>query len=228
MAFVRAADSVAANGPDSLIWWDWVDRHTDEIRSALIEHVALTAAAVGVACAVAVPAALLAHRHRRTRAPLFAAMGVLYTIPTLAFFFLLGPFTGYLTLRTTVTVLVAYTVLTLTRSIVLGLDGVPDHARDAAAGMGYRPWQVLARVELPLALPSIIAGLRVATVSTIGLVTVASVIGRGGLGQLIEDGMARRFSTPVMVGAGLSVALAVTADLLLCAVQRLATPWSRR
>lgn len=219
---------LAANGPDSLIWWDWVRGHTHQIGAALLEHVELTVVAVGTGLLVSIPFALVARHYRRTRTPIFVVFGVLYTIPSLALFFLLGPFTGYLTVRTAEIALVAYTLLILVRNIVLGLEGVPAEAREAALGMGYRPWQLLLRVELPLALPSVLAGLRVATVSTVGLVTVASFIGHGGLGQLIQDGLRRDFATPLMVGALLSVALALVADLLLLTVQRLATPWSRR
>lgn len=222
------ASVLAANGPDSLIWWDWVGRHTHQIGSALLEHVELTVISVAVGLLVSIPFALLARRYRRARATVFTAFGVLYTIPSFAMIFLLGPFTGYLTTRTAVIALVSYTLLILVRNIVLGLDGVPAEVRQAAVGMGYRPWQLLVRVELPLALPSVLAGLRVATVSTVGLVTVTAFIGHGGLGQLILDGLQRDFSTPTMVGALLSVALALVADRLLVAAQRLATPWSRR
>jgi osmoprotectant transport system permease protein len=218
----------ASNGPDSLVWWDYVRRHTGEIGRALLQHVELTAVAVAVGVVASVPLALVARRHGRARTPVLAALGVVYTIPSVALFSMLGPFTGFTTARTVVIALVCYTLLVLVRSIVVGLDGVPEDVREAARGMGYRRWQVLTRVELPLALPSLLAGVRVATVSTVGLVTVAALVGQGGLGELIEDGLRRRFPTPLMVGATLSVALALAADLLLLSVQRLATPWRRR
>lgn len=219
---------LAANGPDSLIWWDWVGRHTDQIGAALLEHVELTVSAVVAGLLVSIPFALVARRFRRARVCIFVAFGVLYTIPSFAMIFLLGPFTGFLTVRTAVIALACYTLLILVRNMVLGLEGVPADAREAAVGMGYRPWQLLVRVELPLALPSVLAGLRVATVSTVGLVTVTAFIGHGGLGQLILEGLDRNFSTPMMVGALLSVLLALTADRLLVLAQRLATPWARR
>lgn len=219
---------LAANGPDSLIWWDWIGRHTHQIGAATLEHVELTVAAVVAGLLVSVPFALLARHFRRARTYIFAAFGVLYTIPSFAMIFLLGPFTGFLTARTAVIALVCYTLLILVRNIVLGLDGVPAEAREAALGMGYRPWQLLVRVELPLALPSVLAGLRIATVSTVGLVTVTAFIGHGGLGQLILEGLNRDFSTPMMVGSVLSVLLALVADRLLVLVQRVATPWNRR
>lgn len=223
MAFV-----LAANGPDSLIWWDWVGEHTGEISSDLLEHVELTVAAVAAGLLVSIPFALVARRFRRARTYIFASFGVLYTIPSFAMIFLLGPFTGFLTTRTAVIALVCYTLLILVRNIVIGLDGVPADAREAAVGMGYRPWQLLVRVELPLALPSVLAGLRIATVSTVGLVTVTAFIGHGGLGELILEGLDRNFSTPMMVGALLSVLLALVADRLLVLAERLATPWARR
>lgn len=222
------ASVIAANGPDSLIWWDYVRRHTDDIGRALVQHVELTVVAVAIGLVASIPFALVARRYRRAHTSIFAVLGVLYTIPSVALFSMLGPFTGFTTVRTAEIALVCYTLLIFVRNIVVGLDGVPEEVREAARGMGYRPWQLLTRVELPLALPSILAGVRVATVSTVGLVTVAALIGQGGLGQLIQDGLQRKFSTPLMVGAVLSVALALAADLLLLLVQRLATPWRRR
>jgi len=150
--------------------------------------------------------------------------GGLYTIPSLALFALLVPWTG-LTVLTAEIGLVAYTLLILVRNIVVGLDGVPLDVRDAALGMGYRPLRQLLRVDLPLALPVIFAGLRIATVTTIGLITITALIGEGGLGQLLYDGLQRDFRTPLVVGATLSVALAVVADVSLASVQRLLTPW---
>lgn len=219
---------LAANGPDSLIWWDWIGDHLDDIQEALLQHIRLTVLPVGIGLLISIPLALIVRRLRLMQAPVFALLGILYTIPALAAFALVGPITGYTTEESAVLVLVTYTLLVLVRNIVIGLDGVPAEAREAARGMGYRPWQLLVRVEVPLALPSMLAGLRVATVSTVGLVTIAGVIGQGGLGSLIADGLDREFSTPLMVGAILSVALALTADLLLLFVQWLATPWTHR
>jgi osmoprotectant transport system permease protein len=125
-------------------------------------------------------------------------------------------------------VLTSYTILVLVRNVVTALDGVPPEINEAALGMGYSRRRRLARIELPMALPSIMAGIRIATVTNVGLVTVAALIGQGGLGALIADGLRRDFSTPLVVGAGLSIALAVTLDLGLIGLQHLASPWQRR
>jgi osmoprotectant transport system permease protein len=155
-----------------------------------------------------------------------AITGVLYTIPSLALFALLLPLTG-LSRTTALIPLTLYTLLILVRNTVTGLDGVPPEVKDAATGMGYSPSRRLLRVELPLALPAIIAGIRIATVTIIGLVTVTALIGQGGLGALMLDGLQRAFRTPLTVGIVLSLALAVVADLLLVLALRLATPWQR-
>jgi osmoprotectant transport system permease protein len=152
--------------------------------------------------------------------------GVLYTVPSLALFALLIPWTG-LSLLTAEIGLVGYTLLILVRGIVGGIQSVPADVREAAVAMGYTPTQLLWRVELPLASGVIIAALRVATVTTIGLTTVTALIGQGGLGYFILDGLLRFFSTPLIVGAVLSVALALAADGLLVLLHRLATPWAR-
>lgn len=218
----------AGNGPDSLIWWHWVATHSEEIVRRLREHLVLSASTVLVGFALSAPLALLARRCPRTQGPILGISGVLYTIPSLALFVLLGPLTGFTTRLTAQVALVSYTLLILIRNIVAGLDGVPAEVREAARGMGFGPVRQLLRVELPLALPGIVAGLRIATVSTIGLVTIAALIGQGGLGQLILSGLGRAFSTPVVVGSLLSIALAVAADLALLGVQRALSPWSRK
>jgi osmoprotectant transport system permease protein len=154
--------------------------------------------------------------------------GVLYAIPSLAAIVLLGPWTGYLTTRTVAIPLTAYTLLILTRNVVTGLEAVPAEVRESATGMGYGPARRLLRVELPLALPTIIAGVRIATVSTIALVTIGFVAGHGGLGELIIDGLRAYVDySALTVGVALTVALAVVADLVLLLVQRVLTPWSR-
>jgi osmoprotectant transport system permease protein len=159
--------------------------------------------------------------------PLAQALRAIYTIPSLALFVMLIPWTGLS--RTTAQIgLVGYTLLILVRNTVTGLDAVPAEVREAARGMGFSPTRQLLRVELPLAVPSIVAGVRIATVTTIGLVTVTALIGQGGLGALILDGLTRFFRTPVVVGAVLSVALALVADLALVLVQWVVTPWSRK
>jgi osmoprotectant transport system permease protein len=218
---------VVVAGADSWIWWAWVGDHQGDIASALREHVVLTVVSVGLGLLLSLPVAVLAQRHRVLLGPSLAIAGLLYTIPSLAAFALLVPWTG-LTATTAVIPLTAYTMFILIRSVVTGLDGVPPEVVDAADGMGFRSGRRLVAVELPLALPSILAGVRLATVTTIGLVTVTSVITLGGLGSLIYDGFRRDFRTPLVVGIVLSVALAVAADLAIVGVGKLLMPWSRR
>src|SRR6516165_9021632 len=158
------------------LYWPWVSDHTDEIRQRLSEHIELTVLAVLFGLAIALPLALLSVRYRRTYGPALAVTGVLYTIPSLALFALLLPLTG-LSRWTALIPLTAYTLLILLRNIVTGLDAVPADVKEAADGMGYSRGRRLWRVELPLALPAIVTGIRIALVTTIGLVTVAALIG---------------------------------------------------
>jgi osmoprotectant transport system permease protein len=209
---------------DPWIRWDWLGRHTDVIGQALLQHIQLTGIAVVGGLVIATPVGLLVWRWRPLRNPVLSVAGILYTIPSLALFALLVPFTG-LTVVTAEIGLVSYTILILVRNIVVGLDGVPAEIREAATGMGYRPAKRLLTIDIPLALPVIVAGIRLATVTTIGLVTVTALLGEGGLGQLILSGLIQDFKTPLVVGAVGSVALAVAADVLLAGAQRLATPW---
>ncbi len=209
-----------------MIRWDWIGRNLDDIAESLAEHLTLTVIAVLVGFALSFAASLLIHRRRWLYAPFTSVSGFLYTIPSLALFAFLVPFTG-LSLLTAEIGLVSYTLLILIRNTVAGLDGVPAEVREAADGMGYSRSQRLWRVELPLALPVIVAGLRIATVTTIGLVMVTALIGQGGLGQLMLRGFNRQFPTMIYVGFVLSVALAVIADAALLLAQRALTPWSR-
>ncbi|MCU1484697.1 MAG: binding-protein-dependent transport system inner rane component [Actinomycetia bacterium] len=208
--------------------WSWVADHSDDIRAALAEHLQLTLVAMVAGLVISLPLGVAAVRWRRLRTPVLLTEGVLYAIPSLAAIVLLGPWTGYLT-RTTVAIpLTAYTLLILTRNVVTGLEAVPEEVRESATGMGYGPTRRLLRVELPLALPTIIAGIRIATVSTIAMVTIGFVAGHGGLGELVDAGIRAYVDySPLTVGLALTVALAVTADLLLQLVQRLLTPWAR-
>ena len=211
---------------EPLIRWDWIAGHLDEFAQRLIEHVELTAIAVGLGFIVAFILSLLILRLPRTEGPVTWVTGTLYTVPSLALFALLIPYTG-LSILTAEIGLVSYTLLILIRNIVTGIRGVPPDVREAAIGMGYTPRELLWRIELPLASAVIIAGVRVATISTIGLVTVTALIGQGGFGFLILIGIQRFFSTELIVGAVLSVALAITADALLVLIQRRLTPWLR-
>jgi osmoprotectant transport system permease protein len=206
--------------------WDWVSDHGDDILAATRQHVELTALAVGIGLAISLPLSLVARRWGRSEGPILGFTGALFTIPSLALFALLVPFTGLS--RTTAEIgLVAFTLLILVRNILAGLDGVPEEVREAAHGMGYRPLDQLLRVELPLALPVIVAGIRIATVTTIGLVTVTGLIGEGGLGAFIIEGINRDFRTPLVVGSVGSIALAILADVGLAGAARLLTPWAR-
>lgn len=212
---------------DPWINWDWLSRHVSYVTGLLLQHVELTAVAVGVGLAIAVPLGVIAQRRPLLRSLVFTVFDIFYTIPSIAVFVFLIPYTG-LTAVTAEIALVGYAVLVLSRNVMVGLDAVPKDVLDAADGMGYRPFARLIRVELPLALPTIFAGVRIATVTTIGLVTVAALIGWGGLGQLILQGFIDSFHTPLVVGTVLSIALAFAADLGLAAGQRLALPWSRQ
>ena len=207
--------------------WAWIGRHTDDMVSRVVKHLIFTGIAVGIGFAISMALSLLIVRYRWTYGPITGVAGLLYTIPSLALFGLLIPVTG-LTVTTAEIALVSYTLLILIRNTVAALRGVPAEVREAAVGMGLSPTQVLFKVELPLALPVIVAGLRVATVTTIGLVTVSAVIGLNNLGDFIIDGIDRAFNTPAVLGALLSVALAVAADVLLLGCERLLIPWSRR
>ena len=220
------ATGVVGAVEDPWIRWSWISGHADIIIAALLQHIELTLIAVVVGLLIAVPLGLLAWRSRVFRGPIFSVTGILYTIPSLALFSLLLPFTG-LTIWTAEIGLVGYTLLILIRNIVVGLNAVPDEVREAARGMGFRPLAELARVDLPLAFPGILAGIRIATVTTIGLVIVTALIGEGGLGSLIYDGLLRDFKTPLVVGTVLCVALAVLSDLGLALLQRVVTPWAR-
>lgn len=205
---------------------DWMLRHLDDVYVQLAEHVQLTAVAVGIGLAISFPLALLAYRRRQFYPPITWVTGFIYTIPSLALFAFLVPYTGLSTLTAEIG-LVGYTLLILVRNTVAGLNGVPADVREAAVGLGYTSRQVFWQVDVPLALPVIFAGVRLATVTTIGLVTVTALIGKGGLGHFILLGLDRFFPTPALMGALLSLALAVSADRILLFAQKVAMPWTR-
>jgi osmoprotectant transport system permease protein len=208
--------------------WEWVFDHLGLIGDRLLQHVTLTAIAVGVGLLISFPLAVVAYRRRRLYPPIAWITGILYTIPSLALFSLLLPFTG-LSILTAEIGLASYTLLILIRNTVTGLAGVPDDVKEAAYGMGYTGRQLLWRVELPLALPAVVAGLRIATVTTIGLVTVTALIGKGGLGALMLGGFRRLYpEIMIVVGLVLSVGLAIAFDALLLGGQRALTPWAAR
>jgi osmoprotectant transport system permease protein len=206
---------------------DWIVDNLDVLARRLGEHVLVTVIALVVGFVLSFALALLVRRYPRLYGPILGISGVLYAIPSIALFVLLIPITG-LSLLTAEIALVSYTLVILVRNIVTGLRSIPPEVIEAAAGMGYTGGQRLWRVELPLALPIIVAGLRIATVTTIGLVTIATLIGRGGLGYLIVNiGINQRFPTATLVGVGLVVALSAVVDWGLLVGQRRLTPWSQ-
>jgi osmoprotectant transport system permease protein len=211
--------------------WDWVARHLDDIWDRTVEHLLLTAIAVTVGMAISLVLSVIAVRFRWTFGPITWITGVLYTIPSLALFAFLVPITG-LSILTAEIGLVSYTLLILIRNTVAGIDAVPAATVESALGMGYTRRGLFFAVELPLAMPVIITGIRIAAVTTIGLVTVTALIGQGGLGFFILRGLSL-FSSPIgttqiIVGTAVSVFLAVAVDLALVGVQRITTPWARR
>ncbi len=212
---------------EPLILWDWTFSHIPDIWHRVLEHMELTAIAVGIGFVLAFLLSLVIRQIPALYSPVTWVAGVLYAIPSLALFALLIPVTG-LSIVTAEIGLVSYTLLILVRNIVGGLRSVPPDVREAAIGMGYSEWQLLWRIELPLALAVIIAGVRVAVVTTVGLVTVTALIGQGGLGALIIQGIQQFFATPLVIGAGLSIALAILLDGTLVLIQRQVTPWTRR
>ena len=228
--FGGPASSYACERANRLFCPDWVSHNWSSVLwPALRQHVVLSVVAVVIGFAISFGLALLAYRHRAVERPVVLVSGILYTIPSLALFEILVPIKPLgLSSRTAEVALVSYTLLILFRNIVTGLREVPADVREAAQGMGMTARQSLWRVEVPLALPSIIAGLRIATVTTIALATVASYICDQGLGvpifAAIQDGV---FKTELIAAGGLAVALALVADALLVLLQRTLTPWSR-
>ena len=205
---------------------DYLSTRADLILSSTVQHATLTAVSVSLGLLIALPLGVLAFRFPRTRALVLGASTAVYTIPSLAMFSLLLPFTG-LSATTVVVGLVLYSLTILVRNVLAGLQGVPADVVESATGTGYGPLSLLLRVQLPLALPTLFAGLRVATVSTVALVTVGAILGNGGLGNLIYSGLRTQFQAEVLTATVLVVALAVVADVLLLALQRAVTPWQR-
>ncbi len=212
---------------NSLLDWRWVNDHLAEIRSDTLEHLRLTLIAVALGVVIAAALSVVGLRWRWVLGPITWVTGVIYTIPSLALFVALVPVFGLGDERTAILPLVGYTLLILVRNFVAGIDGVSDAVRDAADGMGYGRWRRLVRIELPLALPAIVAGIRIATVTTVGLVTITAFVGFGGLGSQIEAGLSRDFATQVTVGGLLSIALALVLDVVLILLERALTPWRR-
>lgn len=206
--------------------WEWVARNWTTILERTWEHVFLTAVAVVLGTVIAMALAVLAVRRRRWYGPITSVTNILYTIPSLALFAFLVPFTGLSTLTSEIG-LVGYTLLIIVRNAVAGIDGVSPGVREAADGMGFTARRRFWKAEFPLALPVIMAGIRIAAVTTVGLVTITSILGQGGLGYFILAGLRSFFWTQIIIGTVGSVLLAVVIDVGLLGLQRRLTPWNR-
>jgi osmoprotectant transport system permease protein len=221
----RTSDTLPCQATNKLFCFDWARENIDRYGTPTVQHLKLVALAVLFGFAIAFALALLAHRRRWLQPPLLAATGVLYTIPSVAFFFLLLPFTGR-GVDTAVIALTAFNLQIIYRNTTVGLANVPKSVVDAARGMGQTDRQILWRVEVPLASREIIAGLRIATVSTVAIATLATLAGGGGLGKpIFEFGIS--YKTNIIIAGGLAMAMALAFDAILLAIQRLATPWER-
>lgn len=218
---------LATSAANPLLRWSYFVEQWDRIGEAVFQHVQLTLLAVGFGFVISAGLAFAGMRYRWTVTPITLFAAFLYTIPSVAFFGMLVAYLG-LGLVTALIPLTAFTILILVTNILDGFAAVPAAVREAADGMGLTPRQRLFTVEVPIAVPYIINGLRIATVTTVGLVTVAAIVGYGGLGRLILDGLRRAFWTPLTIGASLSILLALVFDLLFFALGAWLTPWARR
>jgi osmoprotectant transport system permease protein len=209
-----------------VIDWAWIADHLDDLASRTAQHLYLTMIAVAVGFAISFGLAVWSVRQRRAYGPILGISGLLYTIPSLALFPLFVPVTG-LTDLTALIPLILYSLVIFVRNIVTGLDGVPAEVLEAADGTGFDPRRRFWQVEVPLALPLIIAGIRLATVSTIGLVTITGLLGDrfGGLGFFIFEGLRHGFATEIFLGGLGAIALAVAVDVVLVRAQRRLSPW---
>jgi osmoprotectant transport system permease protein len=223
----RSADTLPCQAkPNHLFCLDWARENIDRYGTPALQQLELVLISVMLGFIVAFALALLAHRRRWLRPPLLAGTGVLYAIPSIAFFLLLLPITGR-SRETAIIALSAYTLQIIYRNVTVGLDNVPESAKDSARGMGMTNRQILWRVELPLATPEIIGGLRIATVSTIAIATLAVFAGAGGLGtQILGEGNLH-FPTTILIAGGIVVAMAFFFDAILLTIQYFATPWRR-
>jgi osmoprotectant transport system permease protein len=205
---------------------EYVRTRAGDLAAASLEHLRLTVISVVLGAVLALPLALLARRIGQLRPTILGLSTAIYTIPSLALFSLLLPFTG-LSDRTVIIGLTLYTLTILVRAVLSGLDGVPEEVRDAGRGMGYSPNGLLWRVELPLATPVLIGGLRIATVSTVALTTIGTIVGSGGLGDLIYTGLQSNFKAQVLTASVLCVVIALVLDVLLLGAERVLMPWRR-
>lgn len=223
----RTSDTLPCQAdPNEVFCFDWARENIDRYGTPTVQHLELVVISVIAGFVVAFALALLAHRQSWLRTPLLAATGVLYTIPSLAFFFLLLPVTG-IGRDTAIVALAVYTLQIIYRNTMLGLNNVPRSVKDAARGMGYTDRQILWRIELPLAIPEIVAGLRIAVVSTVAIATLAVFIGGGGLGTQILNGSNLTFPTSVFIVLAIVVLMALLFDAVLLVAQRVVTPWRR-
>jgi len=222
----RSSDTLPCQATDKLFCWDWAKDHIDRYGTPTVQHLELVLFSVLIGFAIAFAISLLAHRHAWLRPPLLAGTGVLYTIPSIAFFFLLLPITGR-GAETAIIALSAYTLQIIYRNTMTGLANVPGSVKDAARGMGFTDRQILWKVELPLATPEIIAGMRIATVSTVAIATLAVFAGGGGLGTQIYGGGNLTFATSIIIAGGIAILMALAFDVILLLLQRLTTPWRR-
>jgi osmoprotectant transport system permease protein len=221
--FRQRSNSSCVEGNGICPGWAW--HHLDRYVGPFFQHLELVLLSTAAGFVVASALALLAYRRRWLIAPVTQVSAVLYTIPSLAAFFLLLPLTGR-GRTTAVIALAAYTLLILFRNTLAGLDGVPEDARDAGRGMGYTPRQLLWRVEVPLAVPAILAGVRIALTTTVGLAALAFYAGAGGLGEALAS--QKDFKTNVLLAGGLCVVMAAVLDALVVLGERTLTPWARR
>jgi len=212
--------------PSHLFCWDWARENIDRYGAPTVQQLELVVISVVLGFAVAFALALLAHRRSWLRPPLLAGTGVLYAVPSIAFFLLLLPITGR-GRETAIIALSAYTLQIIYRNVIVGLANVPASARDAARGMGMTDRQILWRVELPLATPEIVGGLRIATVSTVAIATLAVFAHAGGLGTQIYGEANLHFPTSIVIAGGIAMAMALFFDVILLTIQRFATPWRR-
>ena len=223
----RSGDTLPCQAkPGQLFCWDWAKDHIDRYGTPALQQLELVVISVVLGFVIAFALALIAHRRRWLRPPLLAGTGVLYAIPSIAFFLLLLPITGR-GRETAIIALSAYTLQIIYRNVTVGLDNVPESAKDAARGMGMTDRQVLWRVELPLATPEIIGGLRIATVSTIAIATLAVFAGAGGLGTQILGEANLTFPTTIVIAGTIVVVMALFFDAILLTIQYFATPWRR-
>lgn len=226
-AVLLAAQTTVEPAPNPWFSWSYVTSHTEQLIEAGYEHLLLTLTSVALAIAIAIPLALFVRRYPRLEAPVLALGGVLYTIPSLALISVLWPVFG-LSPWTVVVALALYALLVVLRNTVVGLKGVPPDVVDAARGMGYSKRRILMKVEFPLAMPTILAGIRIATVSTVGLVTIGALVGYGGYGSMIYTGFLSNFwHAQIMTATLACVLLAIVLELLLQILERFLTPWAR-